>query len=165
MKVLAILMLLLLPQILLASEIRGNISTKYEIKNSGRIIIKNKENEKIEEKIEVKGTSFYEDNTLLRHNKKIYIIENQMRRHIRTLEELFFYRGQEIVDVEEEEVNKYIAKEFKNGDLMRGSDMRVYVVAGKNKSHVLNLENLRDNYFGQVIFNVRDSVILKFILI
>jgi hypothetical protein len=160
MKIILVILMLALPQAMQASEISGSISTKYDRKNSALLIVKSQE-----KVIEVKGVSYYADGTLLRYNKKIYIIENQTRRHIRNLKELREYSGQGIFDVDGKTMEQYELKIFKDGSLIRGSDMRVYIVVGNTKKHIINLEELREFYFGIEIFNVSDDVIERYVVV
>lgn len=153
MKLFYIFIVLMLPQVLNASEISGSISTLYV--HSDRVKISYES----EEDIEVLGVDFYSDGTLLRSGEKIFVIENQMKRYIRSLKDLEEYRAQEILNVNSETIDRYELKVFKNSDLIRGSDMRIYVVEGSTRKHVVSIEELREFYFGLEIYNVSDSII------
>ena len=57
---------------------------------------------------EVLGIKDYADGTLLRgSDHKVYILEDGQKRHIKSLEELVKYFGQEIVDVSDEILARY----------------------------------------------------------
>ncbi len=114
----------------------------------------NKQNKEIK----VLGISYehYPDNALLRANdKKIYIIEGQVKKHIAGLDELVKYAGQTIYDVTDAELAKYQKRKHLNNDLIREQGTEaVYVIENAKKRHILSLEELRANYFGQEIFNI-----------
>jgi len=58
------------------------------------------------EEIKVLGAEFYPDNSLIRgSDMKIYLIENQTKRHIINLEALKQFAGREIFNVDDETIN------------------------------------------------------------
>ncbi len=111
----------------------------------------------------VLGEKKYADGTLLRgSDEKVYVVIGGIARHIVSLEELIKYAGQEILSVEDDEINSYDRvlgeRKYADGTLLRGSDVKIYVIIGNKKKHVLNLEELM-KYVGREIFNVVDGVI------
>ncbi|MCK5061128.1 hypothetical protein KAR28_01100 [Candidatus Parcubacteria bacterium] len=119
---------------------------------------------KQDKEIKVLGIShgYYPDNALLRANdKKIYIIEGQVKKYIAGLDELIKYTGQTIYDVTDDELARYQERKHLNNDLIRehGRD-EIYIIENAQKRHILSLEELRANYFGQEIFNI-SSVEMK----
>lgn len=104
----------------------------------------------------VKGISFYPAGTLLRDSqKRIYIFNGKYKRHIKTIEELAFYVGQKIIDTSDYELSQYPSKVYLTGDLIRviGQD-KIYLVEDSKKTHIKNLQELRDNFAGQSILNL-----------
>lgn len=164
-----IIFILLFPQLVFAGEIRGSIFTNYhkEINYGRRILAVKKKvmvpvTENQTQKIGVKGVSFYGNNCLLRYGEKIYRVENQMIRHIVSLEELGQYPGEEIITVSKVEINSFELKMHKDSDLIRCSDMRIYILQGEYRKHILNLEELQQYYFGKRIFNVTCGVVARY---
>ena len=111
------------------------------------------------EGVKVLGAEFYPDNSLIRgSDMKIYLIENQTKRHITSIKALEKFIGREIFNVADEIINLYPAGEkifadYKNGDLIRGSDMKVYIIKNNKKHHIINLKELQ-KYAGQKIYDV-----------
>jgi len=95
---------------------------------------------------------------------KIYLIENQTKRHIINLEALKQFAGREIFNVDDETINLYPAgnkifsRNYKNGDLIRGSDMKVYVIKNNKKYHIINLAELQ-KYPGRQINNINSNTL------
>ena len=109
-----------------------------------------------EEDVIVLGFNQYPDGTLIRgSDSKIYLIKNGYKKHIKTLEELAKYSGQVIFDANKEELGWYETREYLDGDLIRfAGDVKIYHVVDNDLEHVLNLEELRADFFGQEIFNL-----------
>jgi len=61
------------------------------------------------EKLAILGIKKYSDGTLLRvyHDNRVYVIINGRKVQIRTLEELKRYKGQQIINIQAEELNNY----------------------------------------------------------
>ncbi|MFH0873712.1 MAG: MBG domain-containing protein [Candidatus Komeilibacteria bacterium] len=117
---------------------------------------------------QVLGVTIYADGSLLRgSDKKIFIMENQKLRHVRTLKELAEYRGQEINDVSNEVLAQYqiavvlAVKKFGNNQLIRGANKKIYVINNGKKVHILNLAELR-KYAGRAINDVTDDVLNQY---
>lgn len=139
------------------STVTGYLQTgEIEKKKNGRgYLFQNEEPE-----TKVLGLSRFFDGALLRgSDKKIFIIDGDTRRYVSNLFELQKYEGQEIFDVENDILMDYPLKIFNNGDLVRGSDMRIFLIQGNTKKHILNLEELRRDYTGQEILNVDDDLV------
>ncbi|MCD4704650.1 hypothetical protein K8R66_01085 [bacterium] len=131
----------------------------------------------IEEEGEVLGEKIYgaytyEDGTLIRcSNHRIYVIENGNKKYISGLKELADdYYGKEILNVSCDVVasfpevlghntkNNQCIVNFKpqEGDLFRGSNMRIYVWIDGVAKYISSLQELADNYFGVDIINTCD---------
>ncbi|MCK5211873.1 hypothetical protein KAJ89_04180 [Candidatus Parcubacteria bacterium] len=126
---------------------------------AGLIIDKRqKQDDPYQEEIKVLGISYepYQDSTLLRgSDKKIYIIEGQIKKHIASLDELKKYAGQIIYDVTDAELAKYQERKHLNNDLIREQGREeIYIIENDKKRHIISIEELRARYFGQEIFNV-----------
>lgn len=102
------------------------------------------------------GAKIYPDGTLLRGNDgRIFLVKAGAKKYITDLQELSKYRGREIITATNEELSCYGDRAHLEGELIRQrGDVKVYVVVGTAKKHVLNLEELRANYAGQEIFNI-----------
>lgn len=146
-----------------------------ESQGSGQTLIQNQispistviKKEKPEE-IKVLGVSdvIFDDGMLVRSsNMKVYIIEKGMRRYISGMIELAKYRGQEIFNVDNEDLNKYkmIEKKYRDGELIRGfGEEKVYVIKNGVKRHIVSYEELKKNYFGLEIFNISQKELDKY---
>ncbi|MDP2737039.1 MAG: hypothetical protein Q8O59_04670, partial [bacterium] len=105
----------------------------------------------------VLGVKYYADNTLIRgKDKKIYLIQNNRLVVIRTLTQLRKYQGQEICDVSDPVIRQYL--EFFNGQLIRGSNKRIYVITNGKKQPIFTLIELK-KYLGREINNVSDQIL------
>lgn len=120
------------------------------------------------EEIKVLGAEFYPDNSLIRGSgMKIYLIENQFKRHIVSLEALKRFAGMEIFNVGNEIIDLYptgdkiFKQSYKDKDLIRGNDMKIYVIKNNKKHHIINLAELQ-KYAGQKIYNVSDNKLLQY---
>lgn len=108
----------------------------------------------------VLGVSRFFDGALLRDkDKRIYIIENGLRRHLKNLLDLQRFRGRQIFDVDDASLSEYLVNPFSDGVLLRGRDLRIYFIKNGKRKHILNLEELRSGYAGQEIFDVSDETI------
>lgn len=107
-------------------------------------------------KPEVLGIKIYPDGSLLRGaDRKIYFIQGRIKKHIASLTELNQSRGRAILEATAEELSGYQTREYLDGKLIRQrGDAKVYVIKQGLKQHILNLEELRANYFGREIFNI-----------
>lgn len=116
---------------------------------------------------QVLGVKTYADGVLLRgRDKKVYIIENQRKRHIKTLVELRKYASQRIFDVPNQDLIQFPevlgTRVFVNGSLIRGRDARIYEVRNETKLHIKTLNELRQNHLGKRIYDVDDKVISQY---
>ena len=109
------------------------------------------------EDVKVLGISHYPNKTLIRgRDHRIYIIEDQTKKYIPNLKELRKYTGQVIHDVDSKKLAEYQTRQHLNGDLIREKGtVRVYIIKNSQKKHILSLEELRADYFGQEIYNIR----------
>ena len=114
------------------------------------------EEDKTSKKVITLGISAYADGALLRGgDDKIYLINKGFKIHISNLKKLLEFSGQAIYDVKDEELIKYKDKKYFTGDLIRKQgDVKVFAITESGLKHILNLEELRLNYFGQEIFNL-----------
>jgi hypothetical protein len=124
----------------------------YDVKEKKKI----EEERKNEDKIMVLGIGAYADGSLIRDQaRRIFLLENGYKVHIRTLEKLKEYAGQEIYDVSYEELRQYKTKNYFIGDLIRlRKDQRIFVVNDKSFEHIKELSELRIKYFGKKISTV-----------
>ncbi|MCK4553950.1 hypothetical protein KAU19_03230 [Candidatus Parcubacteria bacterium] len=120
-----------------------------------------------DKKIKVLSAEFYSDSSLIRgSDMKIYLIENQTKRHIINLKALKQFIGMKIFNVTDKIINLYLAGDkifanYGNGDLIRGSDMKVYIIKNNKKHHIINLTGLR-KYTGQKIYNISDDALAQY---
>ena len=118
---------------------------------------KKEDNNKDKEVITL-GISVYADGALLRgEDNKIYLISKGFKIYIFSMEKLKEYSGQVIYDVGGDELIKYKDKKYFVNDLIREQgDVKVFIITDNGLKHILNLQELRLNYFGQEIFNVNN---------
>lgn len=120
------------------------------------------------EKIKVLGASDvrFDDGMLIRgSDMKVYLIEKGMKRYIPGMKELAKYAGREIFNVDDEVLGKYkdIEKKYSDGQLIRGyGEAKVYVIKNRLKRHIISYEDLKKNYFGLEIFNIKQEEIFKY---
>ncbi|MDP3995407.1 MAG: hypothetical protein Q8P78_02215 [bacterium] len=107
---------------------------------------------------QVLGAREYAEGTLVRTaDKKIYVSENGVLRHIASLEELrASYAGKPIADI-----SASVAA-YKEGDLIRASDRKIYVIANGAKRHITSLRELAANHFGKPIHDVSLAILLQY---
>ena len=116
----------------------------------------------------VLGVEHYADGALIRgKNKKIYVVADGKLKHIGSLKQLVKYAGQEIFDVDDETLNQYsgvealVVEGYGNGALIRGKNMKIYVITDGKLKHIGSLKQLV-KYAGQEIFDVDDDVVNSF---
>jgi len=121
---------------------------------------------------QVLGERIYADGTLIRaNNKRIYVIINQQRRHVASLEELRrLYAGKPIIDVADSAAAAYPvegattapsalnAQGYANGTLIRAKDKKIYVVENRALRHIASLGELRAFYAGRPIIDISGAV-------
>lgn len=112
----------------------------------------------------------YADGTLLRApNKRIYVVVNGKLRYIPGLKALAKYIGQEIIDVSYEVINSFEVEtgvvlgdtRYADGTLLRGPDLRIYVLINGKLHYIPSLAELF-KYRGKEIINVTDAVLAKY---
>lgn len=114
------------------------------------------------------GIKTYNDGALLRgSDKRIYLVNNGQLQYIANLKELAKYIRKEILNVKDDVIASYGpavlgAKEYADNSLIRGSDQKIYIIINRKKKHVASFDDLRKNYFNQVINNVSDSVVNQY---
>ncbi|MDD4271816.1 MAG: hypothetical protein PHF50_03350 [Patescibacteria group bacterium] len=109
---------------------------------------------------QVLAVKYYANGTLIRgQDKKIYLIQDDKLIVIRTLTQLKKYKAQKIYDVPDEVIRQYI--DFTDGQLIRGSDKKIYVIAQGKKKLIKNLEELKQ-YNKQKINDVSLEILAKF---
>ncbi len=138
------------------------IKNNTSVYNGGRIIA-SKQSQNISA-VKVLGFSAYPDNTLLRDScGRIYIIQHQYKKYIHNLRELQNYSGQNIYEVSDDYLQQYQDRQYFSGELIRevGQKKIFFITKGKLK-HILNLTELRKNFFGQEIFNVSHQEMQKY---
>lgn len=104
----------------------------------------------------VLGLKYYPDHTLLRGpDKKIYITEGQVKKHIINLAELQKYFGVKIIEVSEGDLLNYQTRPHLNGTLVREKDTkRIFVLDNQSKKRIFSLQELRRNYFAKPIYDL-----------
>ncbi len=119
----------------------------------------------------VLGTKVFAPQVLVRGpDFKVYVFKDDKLAYIHSLEELNRdHAGERIFNVGQDVIDDYLGrsqkrqvagkKEYADGQLIRGSDMKDYFLTAGRRHHVLNLEELRTHHFGQEIFNVSDEVV------
>lgn len=126
--------------------------------------------------------SIQEGDLIRAPDKKIYVIKNDLKHHISTLEELQQYSGKIIQDVTFQTATKYpefkqaqeikqeeaqisqqtqSEKLFPDNSLIRGSDKKIYVIKNSSKQHITSLGELQ-KHSGQEIIDVEDNILLKY---
>ncbi|MFH0955877.1 MAG: hypothetical protein V1801_01520 [Candidatus Falkowbacteria bacterium] len=107
---------------------------------------------------QVLGVKYYADGALIRgKDKKIYLIANDKLIVIRNWEQLRKYAGQKIYDVADEVIRQYM--DFFDGQLIRGSMKKIYVIKNGKKQPIFTLTELRKKYTGQKIYDVSDKIL------
>ncbi|MFH1582868.1 MAG: hypothetical protein ABIB72_00925, partial [Candidatus Falkowbacteria bacterium] len=103
------------------------------------------------------GVEYFIDGSLIRgQDGKIYLIQNNKLVVIRTLTELQKYKGQKIYDVPDPVIRQYL--EFFDGQLIRGSMKKIYVITNGKKQPIFTLAELK-KYAGQKIYDVSDKIL------
>ena len=152
----------------ISNGVKQHISTLEELRKYAGQPITNVDDETLAQYggVEITGAE-YRDGTLIRgKNMKIYVIANGVKQHISALKELRKYAGQPITNVDDETLAQYngvsaIGTGYGNGALIRGKNMKTYVIINGKKKYIVNLEELK-NYAGQSINNVDDSVLERY---
>ena len=116
--------------------------------------------------ISVNGKAYANGALIRAKNKKIYVINNGVKQHISSLKELRKYAGQPIADVDDETLAQYggigvSVAEYGDGALIRGKNMKVYVIVNGVKQHIGSLKELR-KYAGQPIADVDDEALAQY---
>lgn len=120
------------------------------------LFAQNDKEQNAQEKVITLGLSAYVDGALLRgEDKKIYLIANGYKIHIRSLKKLQEFAGQSIYEASDNELEEYKTKKNFINELIReqGSE-KVFLITKNGLKHVLNPEELRAHYFRQEIFNI-----------
>ncbi len=114
-------------------------------------------------KVIVLGFSQYPDGSLVRSSDlRIYLIEGECKKYIKTLEELQKYSGQVIFDISDDVLMDYKTREHLNGGLIRQiGEVKIFHIVNGELEHILNLDELRAKFAGQEIFNIgREEMLL-----
>lgn len=107
---------------------------------------------------QILGVKYYADGSLIRgKDKKIYLIDQGKLVVIRTLAQLKKYAGQKIYDETDEVIRQYM--KFFDGQLIRGSRKKIYVIIKGKKQPIFTLAELRQKYKGQKIYDVSDKIL------
>jgi len=118
---------------------------------------------------EILGVKDYADGSLLRGlDKKVYLIVYGRKLRIKNLKELANYQGREINDISYEVLAQYPevlgVKVYATGNLLRGSDKKVYLIIDGKRKLIKNLQELI-NYRGREIINVDGRALESYPLI
>ena len=117
---------------------------------------------------QVLGVKEYADGTLIRgSDHRIYAVKNQLLKHIASLSELrASYAGKPIVDVADSVIAGYAkvagTKAYGVGQLIRGSDKKVYVIEQAGKRHIKSLAELARDHFRKPIYTIADSMVAQY---
>jgi len=120
----------------------------------------------------VLGVKLYPDGSLLRSltTHKIYYIINQQKKHIRTLIELWKYRGIERIDVGDDVLAQYPdytgdvlgAKAYPDGSLLRSIlNKKIYYIMNAEKEYIATLAELW-KYRGISIIDVIEEILAQY---
>lgn len=120
---------------------------------------------------DVDGVFQYPNGSLLRDAcvpaMPVYLIKEQMKWHVPSWQYLYDYHfGQRIFNVVSTVANSYPdwtgevlgVKSYADGTLLRGSDMKVYILENGHKRHIISFAELME-YIGQEIIDVSDDVL------
>ncbi|MDD4902683.1 MAG: DUF5011 domain-containing protein, partial [Patescibacteria group bacterium] len=116
---------------------------------------------------QVLGAKVYAVGSLLRTpDKRIYVVTSTSTvKYISSLKELWQYRGREIFNVSYEIIAQYKqilgVKIYPDGTLLRGPDMKIYVLINGKKNYISSLKELWQ-YRGRIIYNVSADVIAAY---
>jgi hypothetical protein len=116
---------------------------------------------------QVFGVKIYPIGSLLRTpNKRIYVIVSTSTvKYISSLKELFTYRGRTIYNVSYEVLAQYKQvlgiKIYPDGTLLRGPDLKIYVILNGKKNYISSLKELW-KYRNHKLYNVRADVIASY---
>ena len=120
---------------------------------------------------EVLGAQKYANGTLIRGtNKQIYVVSGTTLTPIKTLKQLANYAGKEILNVDDSVIASFTiasedvptVKRFKDGQLIRDHDVKVYVIINGKKKHILDLQELAKFYSGRVIHNISAAELAQY---
>jgi hypothetical protein len=109
--------------------------------------------------------SIWDDGTLVRdrESKKVFVISGGMKVHLRSLIDLKKYAGRKIIDTEPGNLAAYPEKgsgyamiDRSVGQLVRGSDKKIWYIKNSVKIHVKSLSELK-SYSGMKIRDVSDN--------
>ena len=106
--------------------------------------------------VKVSGQKVYADNSLVRDERgRIYLIQGQVKKPIRTLIDLEKYSGQVIFKTTADDLSLFQTREHLDGELIRQKkEIKVYALKKGLKYHILNLAELARDYFGLPIYNL-----------
>lgn len=123
----------------------------------------------------VLGEVVYADGTLLRgSDNRVYVVKGNSLVYIPSLTELLKYVGKEIKKVDDSVIAEFgninnpsqgqvLGEQvIGNGTLVRGSNMKVYVVVNGKKVHIRSLDELSKKYLGKAIMDVSDEVLAQY---
>jgi hypothetical protein len=109
-----------------------------------------------EKTTKILGQKIYPDDSLVRDGEgRIFLIQGQVKKPVRNLDELGKYRGQTILRVDSASLGQYQTREHLTGELIRQkNDVKIYALKKGPKYHILNLAELAKYYFGLPIYNL-----------
>jgi|GEM_PF-2200797 len=151
-------------------------SSDIEFLSEEQVVPKDEEDKNIENEFDIEkfanptvlGSRDFADGVLVRDStKRIYVVKNNSLQYVSSIKELVKdHAGKEITDVSDDVISTYrkvdSERKYSIGDLIRGSDMKIYEVRKPVKKHILTLSELREKHFGKKIYNVLDSVLKKY---
>lgn len=110
----------------------------------------------VKEPIKVLGAKSLANGSLIRGvDKKVYIIQGMVKKHIISLAALLKYQGKAIYKVDESVLSQYRTQLFLDGELIRyRGSAKVYAIKYGQKIHIINLAVLRSGYVGLAINNI-----------
>jgi hypothetical protein len=121
----------------------------------------------------VLGYKEYSDGSLLRTcDLQTYVIEKGLARQIALVPApKMYYQEKPIYDVDYEVLYQYqdasqrekYVRQYKDGELLRGCDWRIFRVEGQRGRYINTLEEIRSKWEGQVINNVDYWVLARYL--
>ncbi len=159
-------------------QYRGSIVFSGQISsNGGNPVIKNTQVLGVKTE-RVEDARLYADGALLRTpDNKVYVVENRTVTHVATLpQSLYQWAGRRVYDISMEELGQYrtqrVVEEiqevntvlaFKEGDLIRTRDWKVYTIDSNTIRHIATLPNLsQTEYQGKKIHDVDYGVLTQY---
>jgi hypothetical protein len=120
----------------------------------------------VQKTVKVLGAVHYPEGSLLRSPSwQIYLVKRGVKKLIPNILALQKYQGQAIYNSTPEDLALYETRSNLDGELIRQKGtVQVYVILKGIRRHILNLEELREHFFGLEIFNIRKEEMADYII-